>query len=150
MRKGFTMIELIFVIVILGILAAVAIPKLTATRDDAQIARAASDVSTAVQDIASYYTAQGSFNGWDDMTNVQLNTGDGTTASTDGNVTAYYKVGSTNQCISFDLNTSTLTVGSNTATGPCEDAITLLTNKNILGAGGADQDHTFGGQGVSW
>ncbi len=39
-RAGFTMIELIFVIVILGILGAVAIPKLTGIKDDAQLANA--------------------------------------------------------------------------------------------------------------
>lgn len=39
-RAGFTMIELIFVIVILGILGAVAIPKLQGVKDDAQLANA--------------------------------------------------------------------------------------------------------------
>ena len=40
------MIELVFVIVVLGILAAVAIPKFTATRTDAQISKARADISS--------------------------------------------------------------------------------------------------------
>ena len=61
MRKGFTMIELIFVIVILGVLASVAIPRLAATRDDAEVAKAATNLATAVSDITAYYTAKGKF-----------------------------------------------------------------------------------------
>lgn len=44
-RFAFTMIELVFVIVVLGILAAIAIPRFAATRNDAQIAKGRSDVS---------------------------------------------------------------------------------------------------------
>ena len=40
------MIELIFVIVVLGILAAVAIPRFAATRDDAHIAAGRADLAT--------------------------------------------------------------------------------------------------------
>ena len=61
MRKGFTMIELIFVIVILGILAAVAIPRLAATRDDAELAKVTTNLTTLMSDLGAYYTSQAKF-----------------------------------------------------------------------------------------
>jgi len=59
MRHAFTMIELIFVIVIIGILAAVAIPKLSATRDDAYLTRLKANTRICINDLASLYRGQG-------------------------------------------------------------------------------------------
>jgi prepilin-type N-terminal cleavage/methylation domain-containing protein len=56
-RYAFTMVELVFVIVILGILAVIAIPKLAATRNDAYDSRTCHDVATCITDAAGSYTA---------------------------------------------------------------------------------------------
>ena len=82
MKKGFTMIELIFVIVILGILASVAIPRLAATREDAEISAAVANLLTLVSDATAYYTVKGTFGTdntgrsstikWNEITNVPL------------------------------------------------------------------------------
>ncbi len=53
MKKAFTMIELIFVIVVIGILAAIAIPKFAATRDDAEITKARAAVGAMRTAIAT-------------------------------------------------------------------------------------------------
>jgi prepilin-type N-terminal cleavage/methylation domain-containing protein len=55
---AFTMIELVFVIVILGILMAVSIPKFAATRGDAMTAKLASNIMTSASEISSYAMSQ--------------------------------------------------------------------------------------------
>lgn len=59
------MIELVFVVVIIGILASVAIPKLAATRDDAEISKArvlVASISNAVQMERQKRILRGEFN----------------------------------------------------------------------------------------
>jgi len=134
MKRGFTMIELIFVIVIIGILAVIAIPKLSATRDDAKIATNLQNLSGCLQDIGAKYTATGKE--YDNSINQDFasckNLADGgcftvtdpNADATDGNVTA---------------------TGAISGDAWCKDATTKAADRNLVGANGAAKVHAFGG-----
>ena len=51
MRRAFSMLELVFVIVILGILASIAIPKFSSTRGEAEAVSIRSDLTQALSAI---------------------------------------------------------------------------------------------------
>ena len=57
MKKAFTMIELIFSIVIIGILAAIAMTKISVTRDDAIQSALLANATICINDLVSYYQA---------------------------------------------------------------------------------------------
>lgn len=60
-RPAFTMIELLIVIIILGILAAIAAPRFVSTRRKAFIASMIADLRTTVSAAEAYYSQTGTY-----------------------------------------------------------------------------------------
>lgn len=60
-QKGFTLVELMVVIAILGVLAAIAVPRLGGSTDSAKDAKLKADLRTVESAIMQYYSVNGKY-----------------------------------------------------------------------------------------
>jgi len=122
MKSAFTMIELIFVIVIIGILVSIAAIKLGATRDDAKLIQTVSNIKVATTDIVSYAFAKNSLsNNILDMSNALKIMVNQNQAFLENNSSIKIKMGNINDCLTYKIvkNTinSTIVINKGNANG---------------------------------
>ncbi|WP_065839648.1 prepilin-type N-terminal cleavage/methylation domain-containing protein [Campylobacter fetus] len=61
MKKAFTIIEIVMVMIILVVLASLAVPKLITKKVDAQVAKAVISMKMHINKVSTYYIMNGEF-----------------------------------------------------------------------------------------
>lgn len=93
MKKAFSLLELIFAIVVLAIIASFAVPKYLDTKDSALISTLQRDLSTTVTSIQSYYLLNQKI----DKISEAVNLNDSNWTITDSKITDI------NKCVNLEI-----------------------------------------------
>lgn len=98
LKKGFSVLEIIFAVVILGVIASIAVPKLMSSKNDATLSSIKQDIRTLTTSVQSYYIVNESIDKISDAVVLNSSTWD----ITDKKV-IFYENG--NACITIELTT---------------------------------------------
>jgi general secretion pathway protein G len=122
MKKGFSLLELIFAIVVIGIIASFAIPKYLDTRDEAIASTIQRDLATATTSIQTYYLTKRNIS---DITQaVQLNTNNWTLDNNKLKITSK----NASDCASLEIKDSQILI---TISKDADDICTILNELGI-------------------
>jgi type IV pilus assembly protein PilA len=116
-RKGFTIIELLIVVVILGLLASIAIPKLAATKDKTKMASVKNDLRNTMTAQEAYFADYSTFGNLSQLqaaSNYNLSTGNTGTVT---GVSNGYTATISNPSISMGLTQCTVQSGAGATAG---------------------------------
>ena len=123
MKSGFSLLELIFAIVILGIVASFAIPKYIDTKDSALVSTLKRDVASTTSSIQTYYLLNQKIDKIQDA--IEVNETNWTLSDT--------KLTDKNECMTLEVKTSDS--GVNELILSVDDTKDLNICKKIVDAG---------------
>ena len=107
-QKGFTLVELLVVVVIIGVLAAIAVPKFTGATDEAKIAKVKADLRTIASAVILY---QAKNNGTipDDVATLKAGGYLTNEPKDEGSTPAFYTISSDKGVVSGKVGSTTYT-----------------------------------------
>jgi general secretion pathway protein G len=138
-RKGFTLVEILIVVIILGILAAIVIPQFTNASEDARKSNMRSQLQTLRSQVELYKlqhrdTAPTLANFWTALTTKTLDTGAAAGAATDGVYGPYMQEQAVNPLTNSSTPVATGTAAATTTGWYYDEANGIVHGANKTGA----------------
>ncbi|TXE90118.1 prepilin-type cleavage/methylation domain-containing protein [Campylobacter volucris] len=131
MKKSFTIMELVFVVIILGVLAAIALPKLGASKDEASATQALSNLKIFINDVSNYVLKNEALSSITLMSNVANIKNEDLSSLQNSSKELYFGVGNDEECfkVVFVDQESILLLGVSTQTNSNFQNIANLKNE---------------------